>query len=316
MSPAPHSMAETGLAARAPHAHARLMRVATYASTTVAIGLIVAKTFAWLVTDSVSVMSSLLDSLLDVAASLVNLLAVRHALTPADREHRFGHGKAEPLAGLAQAAFITGSAVLLSLEAVHRFAHPQPVVHGTVGMLVMAVAIVVTLVLVAFQKHVVNVTGSVAISADALHYRSDVILNGSVILSIFLADRLGWPALDPAFGLAIAAYILYNAWRIIEASLDRLMDRELPDAERQRIRDIALGHSEIRAVHDLRTRSSGPDVFIQIHLEMDGGMTLQRSHEIADDVERSILGAFPNAEVIIHQDPAGVEEARRTFAAT
>lgn len=308
--------AEMARAGRGRPAHSRLLRAATYASTSVAIGLIIAKTLAWMVTDSVSVMSSLLDSLLDLAASLVNLFAVRHALTPADREHRFGHGKAEPLAGLAQAAFIAGSAVLLSLEAVHRLAQPQPVVHGEVGILVMAAAIVVTLVLVAFQKHVVNITGSVAISADALHYRSDIILNGSVILSIFLSQRLGWPALDPLFGLAIAVYIFYSALKIAQASLDRLMDRELPDTERQRIREIALHHPEIRAVHDLRTRSSGPDVFIQIHLEMDGDMTLQRSHEISDDVERHILDAFPNAEVIIHQDPAGVEEARRSFAAT
>ena len=312
----PHTAAAARAAPEQPFPHARLMRAATYASTSVAVTLILAKTFAWVMTDSVSVMSSLIDSLLDVAASLVNLLAVRHALTPADREHRFGHGKAEPLAGLAQAAFITGSAVLLSLEAVHRLAQPQAVTHGDIGIVIMVASMVVTVLLVTFQRHVVKVTGSVAIGADALHYRSDIILNGSVILSIVLSARLGWPALDPLFGLAIAAYVLYSAWTIIQASLDRLMDRELPDGDRQRIREIALRNPEIRSVHDLRTRSSGPDVFIQIHLEMDGDMTLQRSHEIADDVERTILDAFPNAEVIIHQDPAGVEEARRSFAAS
>lgn len=295
--------------------HARLMRAATYASVAVAVILILAKTVAWFATDSVSVMSSLLDSLLDMAASLVNVLAVRHALTPADREHRFGHGKAEPLAGLAQAAFITGSAVLLALEAASRLAHPEPVARGEVGMIVMAASIVVTLLLVIFQRRVVKVTQSVAIGADSLHYRSDVILNGSVIVSIFLSTEFGWTVVDPLFGLAIAAYILYSAWAIVQASLDRLMDRELPDRERERIRAIALAHPEIRAVHDLRTRSSGLEVFIQIHLEMDGGMSLQRSHEIADDVERQILGAFPHAEVIIHQDPAGLEEARQGFAA-
>jgi ferrous-iron efflux pump FieF len=296
--------------------HARLMRRATYASTGVAVILIVAKIVAWLFTDSVSVMSSLLDSLLDMAASVVNLLAVRHALTPADREHRFGHGKAEPLAGLAQAAFIAGSAVLLSFEALHRFASPQAVAHGEVGIAVMVLAIVVTFALVTYQRYVVRVTGSVAITADSLHYRSDVILNGSVILSIVLSTWLGWVALDPLFGLLIAGYILYSAWRIVMASLDRLMDRELPDVDRARIREIALGHAEVKSVHDLRTRSAGPDVFIQIHLEMDGDMTLQRSHEISDEVEHSIQSAFPNAEVIIHQDPAGIDEIHRTFAAT
>lgn len=292
----------------------RLMRRATYASMAVALTLIVAKTAAWLVTDSVSVMSSLLDSLLDAAASLVNLLAVRHALTPADREHRFGHGKAEPLAGLAQAAFVAGSAVLLSLEAIHRFSSPQPVAHGEVGIAVMVVSIVLTAALVTYQRHVVRITGSVAVGADSLHYRGDVILNGSVILSIVLSTWFGWTFLDPLFGLMIAAYILVSAWQIVKASLDRLMDRELPDGERARIRKIALSHPEITAVHDLRTRSAGPAVFIQVHLEMDGAMTLRRSHEIADEVERDILAAFPNAEVIIHQDPAGIEEPRRTFA--
>ncbi len=293
----------------------RLMRRATYASTAVALVLIVAKTAAWLITDSVSVMSSMLDSLLDAAASVVNLLAVRHALVPADREHRFGHGKAEPLAGLGQAAFVAGSALLLSLEAIHRFSSPQPVAYGAIGIAVIAVSIIVTAALVAYQRHVVRVTGSVAISADSLHYRGDIILNGSVIASIVLSTWLGWMVLDPLFGLVIASYILYTAWTIVRASLDRLMDRELPESDRRRIRELALRHPEITAVHDLRTRSAGPAVFVQIHLEMDGAMTLRRSHEIADEVERDIMAAFPSAEVIIHQDPAGIEEPRPSFAA-
>ena len=296
-------------------AQARLMRRATYASTSVAVLLLLAKGAAWLITDSVSVMSSMLDSLLDIAASVVNLLAVRHALTPADREHRFGHGKAEPLAGLAQAAFVAGSAVLLSLEAIHRFSSPQAIAHGEVGIAVMILSIVVTAGLVAYQRHVVRVTGSVAITADSLHYRGDVILNGSVIVSILLSTWLGWVALDPLFGLMISGYILYSAWMIVRTSLDRLMDRELPDSERARIREIALRHPEITAVHDLRTRSAGPAVFIQIHLEMDGNMSLRRSHEISDEVERDIMAAFPSAEVIIHQDPTGINEPRRSIAA-
>lgn len=302
-------------AALDPARRARLLKRATYASVVVATVLIVAKTAAWLITDSVAVLSSLLDSLLDALASLVNLFAVRHALTPADREHRFGHGKAEPLAGLAQAAFIAGSAVLLALEAVHRLTAPQAVANGEFGIAVMVLAIVLTLGLVAYQRHVVRVTASVAIDADALHYRGDLLLNGSVIVALVLSAWLGWAALDPIFGVAIAGYVFHSAVRIARASLDRLMDRELPDGERARIRAIALNHPEVTAVHDLRTRSSGMDVFIQLHLEMDGRMSLQRSHEIADQVEREIMAAFPQAEVIIHQDPAGIEEPIRTFAA-
>jgi ferrous-iron efflux pump FieF len=292
-----------------------LMKRATYAAVAVVAILLVAKTGAWLITDSVSVLSSLLDSLLDAAASLINLFAVRTALTPADREHRFGHGKAEPLAGLAQSAFIAGSSVLLVLEAVRRIMTPHAVVHGEIGVAVMLLSVVLTMALVAYQRHVIRLTQSVAIDADSLHYQSDLLINISVILSLALSMWLGWRSLDPLFGLGIAAYLLRTSWMIGQKSLDRLMDRELPDPDRARIRAIALARPEVRAVHDLRSRSSGPDLFVQLHLEMDGGMSLLRSHEVADTVERDIMAVYPNAEVIIHQDPSGIEEPRKTFAA-
>lgn len=292
-----------------------LMKRATYASVAVVTILLVAKTAAWLITDSVSVLSSLLDSLLDAAASLINLFAVRTALTPADREHRFGHGKAEPLAGLAQSAFIAGSSVLLVLEAVRRIMTPQAVAHGEVGVAVMLFSVVLTVVLVAYQRHVIRLTQSVAIDADSLHYQSDLLINIGVILSLALSMWLDWRALDPLFALVISAYLLRTSWMIGQKALDRLMDRELPDPDRARIRAIALARPEVRAVHDLRSRSSGPDLFVQMHLEMDGGMSLLRSHEVADAVERDVMAVYPNAEVIIHQDPSGIEEPRKTFAA-
>jgi ferrous-iron efflux pump FieF len=291
-----------------------LMKRATYASVAVVATLLLAKTAAWLVTDSVSVLSSLLDSLLDAAASLINLFAVRTALTPADREHRFGHGKAEPLAGLAQSAFIAGSSVLLVLEAVRRIATPQAVVHGEIGVVVMILSIVVTMALVAYQRHVIRITQSVAIDADSLHYQSDLLLNGSVILSLALSMWLGWASLDPLFALGIAAYLLRTSWVVGQKALDRLMDRELPDPDRVRIRAIALARPEVRTVTDLRSRSSGPDLFIQLNLEMEGTMSLLRSHEVAVAVERDITAVYPNAEVMIHQDPAGIEHPRKSFA--
>jgi ferrous-iron efflux pump FieF len=294
-------------------AGARLMQRATYASIAVASILIIAKTVAWAITDSVSVLSSLLDSLLDAVASAVNLFAVRQALLPADREHRFGHGKAEPLAGLAQAAFITGSAVLLLLQAAQRLRSPQPVTDGEVGIAVMLLSIVLTMVLVAYQRHVVRSTGSVAISADRLHYAGDVLLNGSVILSLVLSGWFGFRYADPLFGIAVGLFILISALRIGRQSLDLLMDRELPDEQRARIREIAQRHPEVKNVHDMRTRSSGLDIFIQFHVELDPQMPLQRAHEISDTVEQEIKAAFPNAEVIIHQDPEGIEEPRQIF---
>lgn len=291
----------------------RLMRRATYASVAVAAVLIVAKTTAWAMTDSVSVLSSLIDSLLDAAASLINLFAVHHALTPADREHRFGHGKAEPIAGLAQAAFITGSALFLLLEAAHRLHVPQPVVQPEIGIGVMVVSIVLTFGLVLYQRYVVTTTGSIAISADSLHYRGDLLVNGSVILSIVLAGWMGLPLADPLFAIAISVYILWSAVQIGRMAFDLLMDRELGDDERARIRKIATNHPEVRSIHDMRTRSAGPNIFIQFHLEMNPDMSLRRAHEVSDAVEAEVMAAFPNAEVIIHQDPEGVEEYRRTF---
>jgi ferrous-iron efflux pump FieF len=294
-------------------ASSRLMKRATYAAVAVAALLIAAKIVAWLLTGSVSVLSSLLDSLLDIGASLLNLIAVRHAVTPADREHRFGHGKAEPLAGLGQSAFIAGSAAFLFIEVLHRALSPEPVENSTVGIAVMLFSIVITIFLVSYQRHVVARTGSLAIGSDELHYRADIILNGSVIVSLMLGSMLGWHFLDPLFGAAIGVWIVHSAWRVAGRSLTQLMDREIPDEDRARIRAIALAHEEVSAVHDLRTRAAGPTAFVQLHIEMEGGMTLARAHAVSDEVEAQILEAFPNAEVIIHQDPAGVPEVRRTF---
>jgi ferrous-iron efflux pump FieF len=299
-----------------PERAALLMRRATYASIAVAMLMIAVKLVAWLLTGSVSMMSSLLDSLLDGGSSLVNLIAVHQALVPADREHRFGHGKAEPLASLGQAAFIAGSAVLLLVEALQRFLTPSPVSNTGIGIAVMVFAMLVTLGLVGYQNYVARRTRSLVVSADELHYRADLILNGSVIVSLLATDLLGWVYLDPIFGAAIALWIIYGAWRVGGKAVVQLMDRELPDPDRARIRQIAQAHPEITAVHDLRTRAAGPQAFIQIHLEMDGRLTLNEAHRISDAVEADIRAAYPHAEVMIHQDPAGIEEPRQRFASS
>ena len=292
---------------------ARLMRAATYASVTVALALIAMKVVAWLMTDSVAMLSSLADSCIDAVASLVTLFAVRHALTPADREHRFGHGKAEALAGLGQAAFIAASVVFVVFKAGDRLVHPAPVEKGVVGIVAMALAIVITLGLVQFQRYVVRRTESVAVAADSLHYKSDLLMNLGVIAALVLSSAFGWHTLDPVFALGIALYILYGAWTILRNSLDLLMDREFPAEERRKIQEIALAHPEVRAAHDLRTRSSGTRVFIQMHLELDGNLTLHLAHRIADEVEAEIKLVFPDAEVMIHQDPAGLVEDHPRF---
>jgi ferrous-iron efflux pump FieF len=287
-----------------------LMRRASYASVGAALLLIAGKLFAYLVTDSVSLLATLVDSLLDVGASLVTMFTVRQALVPADREHRFGHGKAEALGGLAQSAFIAGSAIFLLVESANRFVNPQPLGNTDVGFAVMGFAILVTLVLVAYQRFVIRRTGSLAIRADSLHYVSDLAINGAVVVALLLIGWTGWPLLDPVFAAGIALYIMWTSWRVAREMLDMLMDRELPDAERRRIRAIAQSQAGVLAVHDLRTRGAGQSAFIQLHLEMDGALTLTQAHAIADEVERMIQMEFPGAEVITHQDPAGVAEQR------
>lgn len=295
---------------------ARLMRAATYASVSVASVLILAKTGAWLFTESVSLLSSLVDSLLDAGASIVSLLAVRHALQPADREHRFGHGKAEPLAGLAQSAFIAGSGIFLLLESADRLINPMPVENGAVGIAVMILAMVLTLGLVLFQRYVVKKTNSVAIAADSLHYRVDILVNAAVIVSLLLSSYQGWLLADPLFAIAIVAYMGWGSLSIARESVNSLMDRELPDEDRIRIRDIAIGHPEVLDVHDMRTRTAGPDTFIQLHLELPGHLPLEEAHRISDEVMYQVEEAFPNAEVLIHQDPEGVDERRDEIEAS
>ena len=288
-----------------PEETARLLRLATYASTSVALVLIVAKLVAWGLSDSVSLLATLIDSVLDALASVINLVAVRHALTPADKEHRFGHGKAEALAGLSQSMFIAGSAGFLLLEAGRRIISPIEVEAPGIGILVMVFSIVATLILLGFQRHVIRKTNSTAIKADALHYRTDILVNGSVILALWLSTK-GWAGFDALFACGIAIFILYSAWEIINVSYDHLMDRELPDEQREDIKKLVLQHSSARGLHDLRSRHSGTMTFIQLHLELDDNLSLLEAHKISDEVEMSLLEAFPGSEIIIHIDPQSV----------
>ena len=289
------------------------MRAATYASVTVAGTLVVAKMAAWVATDSVSLLSTLVDSLLDVGASLVAFFAVRHALQPADHEHRFGHGKAESLGGLAEAAFVLGSGIFVFGQAMNRLFFPQELSNTDIGYAVMVLGMVMSAVLVVFQKYVVRKTGSLAISAESLNYQNDILVNAAVMVSLFVTTRFGWMAADPLFAIGIASFICWGAWRIGRQALDILMDRELPDEEREKIRGIAQACDGVLGVHDLRTRSSGTSLFIQMHLVLADDLALKPAHELVERVEQEMADAYPHAEVLIHPDPQSVvpEESRR-----
>ncbi len=267
--------------------------------------LLVIKIFAWWHTGSVSILAALVDSLVDIAASLTNLLVVRYSLQPADEEHTFGHGKAESLAALAQSMFISGSALFLFLTGIQHLARPEPLQAAGIGVAVTLVALLSTVILVTFQRWVVRKTHSQAVRADMLHYQSDVMMNGAILIALGLA-WYGWHRADALFALGIGGYILYSALRMGYEAVQALLDRALPDGERQEIVDIVTSWPGVRGAHDLRTRQSGPTRFIQIHLEMDDHLPLVEAHLVAEQVEQAILRRFPGSDVIIHQDPCSV----------
>jgi ferrous-iron efflux pump FieF len=282
---------------------AALMRRAAVASVSVSAFLVAIKAFAYFASHSVAMLASLADSALDLFTSSLNLFAIHHALTPADDEHRFGHGKAEPLAGLAQAAFITASALFLVIQAVNRILAPEPLDNSIPALLVMCVAIAFAIGLILYERKVVAKTGSVALEADKNHYLGDLATNVGVVLALILTVYVGWTLADPLIAIAVAGVMVWTAWGVGRTSMDQLMDHELPQEDRDEIARIVRGHGAVRSLHDLKTRKAGLSVFIQVHLELDPQMKLAEAHAISDEVERDLMAAFPGAEVIIHQDP-------------
>ncbi|GLK91531.1 cation diffusion facilitator family transporter [Pseudomonas turukhanskensis] len=290
-------------------AHERLLRQATLASLSVAIILIVAKGVAWWLSGSVSLLAGLTDSLLDGAASLLNLLAVHYSLRPADDDHRYGHGKAEALSAIAQALFIAVSAVLVAIQAVEHLRHPEPLGSPELGIAVMLLSLALTVALLAFQYRVIRITGSTAIRADSLHYRSDLLLNGSILAALVLA-WFGWQQLDALFGLAISVYILWSAVQIVREAIAVLMDQELPPDVSAQMLELACAVPGVLGAHDLRTRISGSHWFVQLHLELPGDLSLTVAHDLCEQVERAIIAAYPRAEVLVHADPQEVVKPR------
>lgn len=295
-----------------PQEDARIIQLATYASVTTAAFLIAMKFFGWWVTHSVSLQASLIDSLLDAFASFINMVAVYQALKPADKEHRYGHGKAESLAGLGQALFIGASSIWLLYEAIERFTTPEPVEATGTGILIMGTAIFITLFLVGFQNYVVKKTGSTAIAADMIHYRSDILINTAVIISLSAAKFFQAGILDSIFGIVIGAYIFWCAGKIMIQAFNVLMDRELDDAERKIILTIIKSHPKVIEVRDLRTRTSGLQQFFQLNIIMDPKLSLHQADLIAEEVETDVTKAFPKSQVMIRLVPEEPPAALKT----
>lgn len=285
--------------------YAYWVRLAAISSSSVALLLVVIKFYAWLVSDSSAMLASTTDSILDLFASVMNIIILRFALAPADKEHKFGHGKAESLAGLVQAAFVLGSAILLIFNGVERVINPRVIVHSNIAIWVTIAAIALTLALVFFQRFVIKRTGSVVISADALHYQSDLLMNFGVLIAIVLSQGI-WLQADGIFTIAVALYLLLGAGKIIYQSVYQLMDHEISDDELAKIKAIILSHQHALGMHELRTRQSGAHRFIQFHLELDDNLSLLEAHSIGDEIEAEICQALAPCEVFIHHDPSSV----------
>ncbi len=282
-----------------------LNRRAAIASIIAALVLSGLKVYATLVTGSVAMLGSLADTALDLIASLITLLGVHAAAQPADSDHRFGHGKAEAIAALLQTTLILFSATGIGWRAIDRLLHPAATAKVEMGIGVSIVAIVVTLLLVTYQRHIIRQTGSIAIETDQLHYQSDLLLNGSVILALVLDAMTGLRSADPLFGLGIAVYLAWGAARSARRSIDMLMDHEWPQERRMRLAAIVTSCPRVQGIHDIRTRTSGHMDFIQFHISVDPQMSVATAHDVADEVEMLVARAFPDAEILIHIDPTG-----------
>jgi len=282
-----------------------LTKRAALASVTMALFLVALKSWASWDTGSVAMLGSLADNTLDLIASLITFLGVRWAAMPADAEHRFGHGKAEALAALVQVILITVSAIGIGWRAIARFSSNARTEGLELGVGVSVIAMAATLGLLAYQRYVIRRTGSVAISTDHLHYKTDIVLNLSVIAALVLDQMLGWRLADPLFGLAIAGWLLFGAWSAASHSVDQLMDREWPEAEREAFLTAARDYPELAGLHDLRTRHSGTHRFVQFHVWVPPEWTVKEAHDSLERAEHALCDRFPATEIIIHLDPEG-----------
>jgi len=285
--------------------HSVLSTRAALASVSVALALLLAKTWAAYQTGSTAMLGSLADTALDVIASLTTLVGVRIAAIPADSDHRFGHGKAEALVALTQVVLITVSAIGIAIRAADRLINGAQTQALGDGIAVSLLAIALTFVLLWYQRRVIASTGSVAIKTDNVHYKSDLMLNGSVIVALVLEQALHLTGADAVFGILIALWLLWGAYRASHESVAQLMDREWPEDERQAFLAAARGYPELQGLHDLRTRKSGTLRFVQFHVWVPADWTVQEAHDRLDAVEEELQERFPGTEILIHVDPEG-----------
>ena len=288
----------------------RLKRAATIASVALAISLSLLKTFGALYTGSLAVLSSMIDSLADIFASSITFIAVKISSKPADSNHRYGHGKVEAVSALIQSAFVAGSGIFVMYDGFSRMLKPVTIEQTGAGILIMSVSLIATLALIVFQKYVAQKTRSQAIAADSAHYTVDVVTNVSIILTLIVVKLFHISWFDTLTAFTVSSYLIYNAYKLARDALALLTDKELGEEIRLNIKKIVLSHDFAKGIHDLRTRDLGGIFMFEFHLELDGDLSLYQAHEYTDAVEASLLRVYPGAQIIIHEDPAGLAEDR------
>ena len=280
-----------------------LMKWASFASVSTAFFLVILKFWAYIVTGSMAILSSLLDSAQDMLTSLVNLFAIKHAIEPADAHHRFGHGKAQALGSLGQSIIIALAGFFLILESAERFLHPKPLHSLNIGIWISVFAIFITLLLVTFQNYVIHKTNSLSLKADRAHYAGDIMMNVGVIVSMLFTYFFHWDWVDALFGVGVGFYLLSQVWLLSRESFSMLMDTEIPQPLKHQIKEITMSFPSVLEMTQLKTRYSGNRIFIQFALYMDDDLSLKQAHDLIDKIEKALQKKIPEAEIIIHPEP-------------
>lgn len=290
--------------------HNYLKKSAAAAGVLLAVLLIVLKLFAFIKTDSLAIFSSLADSVTDLFASMISFIAVYFSTKPASRDHRYGYGKTEALSAFLQAVFVGASGLFVIVDGIKRLIYPVQIEQTGMGIAVMLFSIFATFLLVVYQTYVAHKTNSLAIKADRAHYTVDFLTNSAVIVSLVLVYFFGFFYFDVIAALFISAYLLYNAYTLAAESIEQITDKELPSDIRKKVIEIVQQCNDVKDMHDLRTRNLGGIYYFELHLEMDGSISLSKAHQITEEVEKNILEIYPDSQILIHQDPYGIHENR------
>ncbi len=290
-----------------------LKKTAVAAGVLLAILLIVLKLIAFIKTDSLAIFSSLLDSITDLFASMISFIAVYFSTKPASSNHRYGYGKTEALSAFLQAIFVGASGIFVIVDGIKRLINPIQIEQTDMGIVVMFFSIFATFLLVAYQTYVANKTNSLAIKADRAHYTVDFLTNTAVIISLVLVHFFNFFYFDVIAALFISAYLLYNAYMLATKSIEQITDKELPSNIRKKVIEVVLKCNDVKGMHDFRTRNFGGGYYFELHLELDGSISLSKAHQITENIEKKILDIYPGSQILIHQDPYGIRENRLDY---